>query len=165
MQELTGIEPEIRFDLVDEIELDVSYALLLLHTRGLLARGIKGNEFRRRKIIKQLDVAVADVCIPILNAAARHDNEAMRIKAIIFDRPPYQWNPIEQLKADLGQPRTEDYWFIALSDFGESIVGPPREVIYFGVKSAVESPWGFTNRGNSLRSTPSKTAPLVRVRT
>src|SRR5262245_40174436 len=55
----------------------------------------------RRVVVEQVDVAAADIAIPVAAASARDDHDALRIDASVRGGPPQKRNPVEQLEPDL----------------------------------------------------------------
>ena len=78
---------------------------------------------------------MGEIAVPGLHAAARDDDEAVGSKPIGLARPAHQGDPIEQLVADLREPRSDDDRLVAVGDLGESLIGQRGEFLDSAARS------------------------------
>src|SRR5215218_7023691 len=82
--------------------------LLLIAGSAARLRGLR--DFLRREQVENLDVPRGNVGIPSGNTATRHDDEPVRIDAIVIGKPADKRHPVERFVSDFGQPGPDDNW-------------------------------------------------------
>ena len=80
-------------------------ATAFLHSLSRLAAR---REFRGRHVIEEVDVLLGNARVQRLDAATRDDDEPLRRDSVAVLHPAQERNPVEDLVADLGEPRTRD---------------------------------------------------------